>query len=622
MCRNCFSPLILHSGFFQSEDGRAFGRGPVSPARGTFTAESVVDAIGAVTAHLPVEWPVECPVEYIFKGGKIIPVPGARPVDALAIGGGKILAVGSKEIKHSKLNHESATIIDLGKRVMMPGFIDPHNHTVLSAVVLEIFTDVGYENYPTREKVKDKLRELVKTEPGQWITCSNFDNLLQGGDLSRDELDKISTDRPIFVWYTNGHDACVNSKALEVADIPEDIGVLNPGGGHFGRYDTETAPFKKGDLNGLVYEDPAMQLFVDKFEEDEYLKKKFAPSKRLNAVIKYIKKVAAQGITTVHEPGTLRPDWIHQFAELSAHLDCRTSASLMYDDMAKGHNTNADIVNAIRQAFKQRTHPLFSLYGVKIVGDGSNQTESGAQTRPYLSSGDGDFSRGEPNYPREQLMEMVNNVQKAGQPVLIHANGDYTIDIALDAIEAAYGSSTKYGVNRIEHSTMARPDQILRMKRLNVQPSFLMNHVRLYGAAYRDQIFGEERTARTDPAGDCAKAGVPFTLHSDSPCSPVGSLALASTAVTRRCEIDGSTIGLDQSVMLDQALRAITIDAAKQIGLDARIGSLEAGKEADLVILGSDPYQVPPENLAAEIDIMETWVAGKRKYEKSASTNE
>jgi Amidohydrolase family len=102
-------------------------------------------------------------------------------------------------------------------------------------------------------------------------------------------------------------------------------------------------------------------------------------------------------------------------------------------------------------------------------------------------------------------------------------NGDYAVDIALDAIESAYAGSTDFGVNRIEHSTMARPDQIVRMTTLNVQPSFLMNHVRFYGAAYRDQIFGSERAAFMDPAGACVKAGLPFTMHTDAPCSPPGS---------------------------------------------------------------------------------------------------
>jgi len=252
---------------------------------------------------------------------------------------------------------------------------------------------------------------------------------------------------------------------------------------------------------------------------------------------------------------------------------------------------------------------MFSLYGVKIVGDGSNQTETGAQTKPYLNAS----SKGAPNFDAALLKQMVAEVKEAGLPVLIHCNGDYTIDIALDAIEAAYAGSSAQGVNRIEHSTMARPDQILRMKKLGVQPSFLMNHVRFYGAAYREQIFGPERAAFMDPAGACVRAGLPFTLHSDAPCSPPGPLALISTAVTRRCIIDGSVVGPDQAISLDDAIRAVTIDAARQIGQGDRLGSLEKGKEADFTILESDPYAVNPDAIA-DIKVSETWVAGERKF--------
>jgi predicted amidohydrolase YtcJ len=234
---------------------------------------------------------------------------------------------------------------------------------------------------------------------------------------------------------------------------------------------------------------------------------------------------------------------------------------------------------------------------------------TGAQTTPYRNS----TPKGSPNFDAASMKQMVAEIKAFGLPVLVHCNGDYTIDVALDAIEAAYAGSTDYGVNRIEHATMARPDQILRMKKLNVQPNFLMNHVRLYGAAYRDQIFGPERSAFMDPAAACVKAGLPFTLHTDGPCSPPGPLALISTAVTRRCIIDNSVVGPGQAVSLDDAIRAVTIDAARQIGQGDRLGSLEKGKEADFTILESDPYKVSPDAIA-DIKVSETWVAGERKF--------
>ncbi|MGJ0507089.1 MAG: amidohydrolase [Methylocystis sp.] len=592
MCRGCFNPLILNGEVFVGGGGRVFADVAPGPTRRNFIACSVAAAAAASVSGAQAAPAGEAGAEVIFKGGKIIPLPGASPVKALAIGGGRILELGSESAVNA-VKTKNTQIVDLQGRVLMPGLIDPHNHTILSALIFELLTDVGYVNFPTRGKLLDELRALAaRTPPGQWIACSNFDNLLQGGDLSRDELDGVSTNHPILVWYTNGHDACVNSAGLKAANIPEDIGPL-PGGGHFGRDDN-------GKLNGRAYEESAVMKVVFPALP------KITPALASKAIGDYLRSAAAVGNTTVHEPGTLPSRWVADFAKLSNHVACRTSASLMYDDM-KGFEPYRSL--GIGAKATQLPNSLFTLYGVKIVGDGSNQTETGAQTQPYLDTD----SKGAPNYTAAQMKDMVAAVKAAGLPVLIHCNGDYTIDISLDAIEAAYGGSTAQGINRIEHSTMARPDQILRMKKLNVQPSFLMNHVRFYGAAYRDQIFGRERAAFTDPAGACVKAELPFTLHTDAPCSPLGPLALVSTAVTRRCDIDGSTIGRDQAVTLDQALRAVTIDAARQIGMGDRIGSLEKGKEADLVLLESDPYKTAPEKLGA-IKVSETWVAGERKY--------
>ncbi len=593
MCRACFNPLVLHGDFFQGGKARLSGDGAIGQTRRNFMASSVAAAtVAASVANGGAASAEEAGAAVIFRGGKIIPAPGAPAVRALAIGDGKILAVGSDSAV-ADFKTKKTKVVDLEGRVLMPGFIDPHHHTVLAALMFELLNDVGYLKFPTRGKLLSELRAIAtRTPPGQWIACCNFDNLLQGGDLSREELDAISPSHPILVWYTNGHDACVNSLALKAANIPENVGAF-PGGGHFGRDE-------KGRLNGLVYEESAMMKVVLPALP------KITPQLAAKAVNDYLHSVAAVGNTTVHEPGTLRADWIAPFAKLSNRLPCRTSASLMYDDM-KGVEPYRSL--GLGAKATQLPNSLFTLYGVKIVGDGSNQTETGAQTQPYLET----TSKGSPNFDAARLKQMVAEIKAAGLPVLIHANGDRTIDIALDAIEAAYGDSTEHGVNRIEHSTMARADQVLRMKSLNVQPSFLMNHVRFYGAAYRDQIFGPERAAFTDPAGACVKAGLSFTLHTNSPCSPPGPLALVSTALTRRCDIDGSTIGSDQAITLDEALRAVTIDAARQLGMGDRIGSLEKGKEADLVILEADPYKTKPEKLG-EIKVSETWVAGERKH--------
>jgi predicted amidohydrolase YtcJ len=249
---------------------------------------------------------------------------------------------------------------------------------------------------------------------------------------------------------------------------------------------------------------------------------------------------------------------------------------------------------------------LLSFYAVKIVSDGSPQNETAFQSEPYLQSS----AKGTPDYAAAQLKSLVLKAQQAGWPISIHSNGDASLEISLDAIEAAYGGSTALGINRIEHCSVTRPEQLLRMKRLGVQPSHLMNNIYYYGAAYREQIFGPARAERFNPAAEFLALGVPFSIHSDCPCSPVAPLREISTAVTRRCEIDGSIVGAKQAVPVLDALRGMTTVAAAHCGLGAKTGSLVKGKYADLVILESDPRKVDPEKIGA-IKISQTWVNGR-----------
>ena len=165
--------------------------------------------------------------EVVFRNGTIIPMTAERhAVEALAIGGGKILGVGSA-VDVTAFADSATRIVDLRGRTLLPGFIDPHHHTCLSALFAELLIDVGYAKYPERRAAIAALKSAVaKTPPGQWISAGNFDNLLQRGDLSMQELDEISTTHPIFVLYVNGHAAAANSLAFARADIGVNVGDL------------------------------------------------------------------------------------------------------------------------------------------------------------------------------------------------------------------------------------------------------------------------------------------------------------------------------------------------------------------------------------------------------------
>ena len=583
MCRACGSSLVanhLTSGLWSAP-----------PSRLEFLAISAGASVSVMTAGR--EALAAESADAIFRNGTIYPMTSVgRPVEALAIGGGKILAAGSTS-DVSSLAHGATRIVDLQGRVVFPGFIDPHHHTILSALFVELTTNIGFEAYRTRGEALDALKTLAaKAPPGHWITASFYDNLLQGGDLSMADLDAVSTGHPIFVIYVNGHEGAANGLAFQLAKVAEDVGEL-PGGGRFGR-----GP--DGKLNGLMYEPPALLRFM------AVALPPTTPELMAKSLASYANRAAAAGNTTLHEPGSIKPEWVPMLAKLSNALAVRMSGTLNTDSVEA-----SKAFTSLGPGDKARKLPdsRFSLYGMKFWADGSNQAESAAQTKPYLRT----TNKGKANYTASQMAELCRAAMDAGCPILIHCQGDAAIDDALDAIEAAYGAHPATGLNVLQHATLARQDQLERTKRLGAEITFLPDLLRLYGSAYRDEILGSERTEFMVPMAACLTAGIPFSLHTDAPVSPAGPLRLVQIAVARRCVVDHSVIGIEQAVTVDEALKAITICAARHIGLEDSIGTLEPGKEADLTILESDPYAVSPDAIA-DIKVSETWVAGERKF--------
>jgi predicted amidohydrolase YtcJ len=584
MCRACISSLVT--------DTLTSGVWRAAPSRRQFVAYAV--SAGAAVAGMagPKAWAANG-ADIIFRNGVIYPMTAARqPVDALAIGGGKIIAAGTAS-DIATLAQGSTKIVDLEGRALFPGFIDPHHHTVLASLIAHLFIEVGYGACKSRAEALSALKAAAaKTPPGQWVRAAYYDNLLQGGDLSMADLDAVSTEHPVFVWYVNGHVAAANAMAFKLAKIAGDVGEL-PGGGRFGR-----GP--DGALNGLIYEEPAVLRFVAAAAPP------MSPELMAESVVAYAKQAAAVGNTTLHEPGTIKPEWVEPLAKLSNTLGLRLSASLPADSIEAGK-----AFVSLGPGSKARKLPdsRFSLYGVKFWADGSIQAETAKLTKPYLNSA----KTGTTNFPESRMAEICRSAKEAGWPILIHCQGDGAIDDALDAIEAGYGANPTTGLNVVQHATMARPDQLERIKRLGAEVTFLPDLLYLYGAAYRDQILGAERAESIVPMGAALKAGIPFSLHTDAPVSPAGPLRLVQIAVTRRCEIDNSVIGPEQAITVDEAMKAITVHAARQIGLEDTIGTLEPGKDADLTILEADPFKMHPDAISA-IKVSETWVAGEKAF--------
>lgn len=535
------------------------------------------------------------PADVVFRNGPIYPMtPGHPRAEAIALRAGRIHSVGGTD--EVMANADSSTrLIDLQGRTLLPGLIDPHNHTVLSSLFDSLLINIGFANHKTKADALAAMRSQVAATPeGDWLTFGFYDNLLQGGDWSMTELDAVSSTRPIFVQYVNGHVGAANSLAFARAKIAPDTGML-PGGGYFGR-DAD------GKFTGLIYNEPALLRFLD------IAVPKPTPASLTKAVRTYTGTAAAAGLTALHEPGTVKPEWVEMLAELSNSLPVRLSASFSTDMLEASRN-----FTALGPSDRARRIPnsRFSLYGMKYWADGSNQAETAAQTLPYLNSD----SRGTQSYTTSQMVQLCQGAMDAGWTILCHCQGDAAVDEYLDAMEAVYGANPPSGLNRVEHARMARRDQIERMKNLGCEPTFMPDFIYLYGEAYRDQIFGPARAEFMVPIGAAAELGIGYSMHTDNPAAglPVNPLRLVQTAVTRRCMTDNSVVGPDLRLTVDEALRGITTYAARQIGLGDVLGMLEKGKEADLTLLEDDPHTTDPDKLSA-ITVSETWLAGEKKF--------
>jgi hypothetical protein len=545
---------------------------------------------GVVTKAAP-----DAPDATVFFGGTIVTMDGRNAAaQAIAIAGGKIVAVGAPDEVTASAG-SGAQRVNLDGRTLMPGLIDPHQHPLPGGLMLKHTMSLSYDTYKTKAEVLAALSaKAAQTPPGQWIYASYYDNILHGGYVTMDELDGVSTAHPIFVYYVSMHSATGNRRAFEASGIDPSTREL-PGGGYFG-------VDANGRQNGMIQEMPALMKFLGGFPQ-------LTPAVIAEAMTAFLYQAAALGVTMVHEAGAFAqtPDVFDGYKAITAHSPVRYSVSPMVDYLDQTMQFLAPYGKPGASAL-EIPGALLSFYATKIVLDGSPQQESAFQAQPYVNSSD----RGTANYTTEKLNELVLKVKNGGWPVSIHCNGDASLEMALDAIEAAYGSApAPTGINRIEHCPQARPEQIARMKKLGVQPSHLMNNLYYYGAAYRDEIFGPQRAARAFPAGDFFASDIPFSIHSDCPCSPVSPLREIGTVVSRRCSIDGSIVGPEQRVPIEAGLKAMTVVAAAHCGMGDKLGSLEVGKYADLTILEDDPRTVDPDKLG-DVKVSQTWVQGRK----------
>jgi len=532
----------------------------------------------------------------LIENARVITMDANKPAaDTLLVQDGRIAWVGMAKDQPQGLLDNDADLqrIDLQGKTVLPGFVEPHMHLPPLAM-LHRFSNVGPNRFATTEEALAQLRDdAAEVEAGEWVVGRQFDPSLQEGPdyLTKDLLDTVSTEHPVFVYNASLHLAYCNSLALDIAGI--DANTEDPPNAELGR--TES-----GEPNGVLKAGPAMALVArhnPKLREQNLAEACLGVFNTANRV--GITTLCDQGTGTFQGVGELA---LYQSLNDSGQMTARFRYSVSQAAAAKWDE--AEIEWGEGDEWVRRT-------GWKIVSDGSNQGRTGLQRESFVGSD----STGMAYIEKDELDAAVEKRLRDGWAVCVHANGDAAIDRVLDAFAKAKAKGLDPAEKRcrIEHCSILHDEQITKMQELGLSPSFLIGHVHYWGKAFVEDIFGPEKAAKLDRTGACEDLGIRWTVHSDDPVTEMNPLRCIENAVTRNMWRSDQLLSPEERVPVEAALRAMTIDAAWQCHSDHEVGSLEVGKFADFVVLAEDPLAVEPERLA-QIQVLETWVGGRQVF--------
>ena len=542
------------------------------------------------------------PADIVFHGGDIFTLDDKNPqVEALAVKGERILAVGKYGDIESKIKSGSTQVIDLQGKTLLPGFIEAHQHAVLLAASKFLYTDIAAYSFDCKLRTKDEVLEIIQKDIDAanpepcflpWCVFLGWDIELIPDlpKLSADYLDTHFSDTiPLMILAQSGHAAWVNHKTFEVCNITDES--ESPPGGTYVKED--------GKLTGLLLEEPAINSVLK-----HYPKTFGMVHEAVEAINDQWKDYASRGFTTVTEmaysPEVVQDLWLSAKAGL---LDCPIRLAL-YKTGGNDH-----IVESSK----------LWVAGCKFWADGSPHAGTAAVEQPYLHnelteqlSFPPPPNRGMLNWSDDQLFKLVKECHDQGKQVSIHSHGERAIDQCLKVYQQLMkpGDDRRH---RLEHLGLITEDQLKKCGELGVNTSIFVDQFRFYGETFAESIYGQDRTDRWAPLATAVKHVGLISIHQDHPTFPGPPLPFANmkTAITRtRMGEPGKVYGPEYCISIEDAIKAYTIGPAHQLFREHEIGSLEIGKYADLVILSTNPYKVDPMKLDTDVQVVETYIGG------------
>lgn len=537
----------------------------------------------------------------ILKASTIITMDEARPrARALAFdsGTGRITAIGS--VGEVQAATPGVPVTDLGDTVLMPGFVEPHSHPLLSGMATQepaywVSPNVGIATWAD---VKAIFTKADKERPaGDVLVFNGVDRLLQQAPLpTRTILDQIFPTRPVVVIDNSGHGIYFNTATVTLMGWTDGHAPADPVGGSFGRESDGVTS------NGTAFESGALMMVAG-----AVLPK--AIPHPLHSGALFYKLMADNGITATSEH-TYNSGQFQAYAALASVPGCPLRLHVYH--MSIEADAAADVTFPDSELVRK--------VGIKLWADGSPWLGNVAISFEYLDNPTtrtaeiemGPRGETQMNYTRAQLDAVLDELVPAGYQMAFHCNGDVGFDVVLDAYARALSKHNLLGSDhrwRVEHLGAARRDQFERAAALGVTCSLSPFQYIYWGDLLDGVMFDSEYGSQWQRVRDAFEAGVRPSYHNDGSVTPPNQLLNVQQTVTRRT-MAGNVHGANQAVTLDDALKAITINGAYQLKRDHEIGSLAVGKYADLVELSADIYTVPADQIVDKVTVLGTWVGG------------
>ena len=527
----------------------------------------------------------------VFVAKKIITMEPALPeATAVAVADGRIVSVGNLESLKGWIDARGATIDrSLEDKILMPGFIDPHVHPSLPAVLTQFpFLAPDDWSLPTGEfpgattpqAYVARLEELVAAhfaDPGHdpkvpFITWGYHQ--LWHGDIYRKELNELFQDKPVMLWQRSFHELIGNDAAFDLLGVTESD-VRGQDG-----VDWEKGHFSE---NGAMILLPKMAFL---FDPDRYAK----------GMGNFLEMMHQSGVTTALDMGigifgdpVGETALIRQVAEETGAPARIILTPIITDFLARGVSI-PDALEQVDEWRKGNTRRVMYDRRFKIMMDGA--IYSGASQVGFPGYMDG--HQGIWMAPLEVTTEWAQAFWNAGYQIHAHTNGDKSAAAMIEILRKLLDEKPRTDHRfSLEHFAYTTEDQNRQLKALGVVVSANPYYQYILSDIYSEKWLGEDRGRQMVRLGSLERLGLPFALHSDAPMGPLNPLMLAWTAVNR-VTINGNRNAPEERISVDAALRAITTNAAWIMGWEDEIGSIRAGKKADFVVLEQDPYQVDP----------------------------